>query len=116
MTLKEAYLSGKKFRRKRTSFGPAYGTLMEGCDNVLFIYKQRENPHGVNVSMPLNVEDVLADDWEIEQLPKTYWLGMYRLDLYPERTIRCLEAVEGENCPTYLTADGKPWIKVVEEI
>lgn len=113
MTIQEAIKIGKPVRRKSQLFGRSFGQVLQLGDKVVFLYGDPANP----TSMPLSMSDIIADDWEVERAPRTYYLGMIKFQL-PTMERLMLQAVETENGaePTYHTADGKPWIKVVEVI
>lgn len=62
MTIQEAYKTGRQVRRTASSFGEAFGRIINERDSISFKYRL-----GV---MPLDVTDIMADDWEVEPVSK----------------------------------------------
>lgn len=75
MTIQEAIKSGKRCRRKSDSFGPNFGKLRQdnSNDRIVFEYTSSALLGSLGI-MPITIEDILADDWEIEREPRDVWL------------------------------------------
>lgn len=76
MTIQEAIRSGKRCRRKTDSFGNNFGRLRQdnSNDRIVFEYVVCKLT-GNTTTIPLILNDILADDWEIEREPREIWVG-----------------------------------------
>ncbi len=118
MTLKEAMdkAAAKDLRIRRGKTGPLgrvveiNGTASLEVDTNVVI--TTDPPKKGTCLVPMALSDILANDWEVEAQARTFHLGIMSI-MGPTRDTNILRAFEGDK-PLGNTADGSPWIKVVE--
>lgn len=106
MTLKEAVQSGRQCKRTKY-ISMSYGSI---SDKLTFHFV--DSISNDEVSVPLTLEDITADDWELKPEARVYWLGVRRVQT-PTKMVDILQAILGDK-PDHKTGDGNDWIKVVE--
>lgn len=106
MTIKEVIASGKKTRR--SSLNTPFGNVVQKDANVLEFVTP-------TFSVGLTMADVMAEDWEVEQAPRTFYIGMMKSTNYAsgKETLYKI-ALETDKKPQGPTADNSPWIRVLE--
>lgn len=114
MNLKEAMASGKRIKRSGDS-QMSFGKISEDLKGVIHLEFESDISSTGIVKATLALTDLMADDWVTEAEPRVFWVGMVKYQS-PNKVNNVLMAKEQEKCPDYLTADGKPWIKVIETV
>ena len=78
MNLYDAHKTGRKYRRIHKGFGKEFGNIVKpkssemiyGVDAIYYEFDHvLENNEKIKITMTLSMEDVLADDWEVESIP-----------------------------------------------
>lgn len=86
-----------------------FGRIVELGDKISFCTQV----DGEDTFKPLSIKDVLRTDWLVYQEPRTFWLGLCKIQSH-SKEYRIMQAIEGAEAPGAPTADHSPWVKVIE--
>lgn len=113
MTIQEVMKLDKKCRRNHPDFSKDYGKIMQTGLGISFAHDHM----GEALIKGLSLADIIADDWVVEREAKTYWLGVTKIQthMHVREILQAIETPDGLK-PTHNTANGEPWIKVLEII
>ncbi len=108
MTFKEFLESGKRGRIVGNKKNNPFGTVVE--EEGVLIFKSQGKP-----DKKLSVLSVLSAEWELERLPRTFYLGVTKIQSH----MNVRELLQAVETPDNEPPKGKPmdngeWIKVVE--
>lgn len=112
MTIQEAIKSGKRCRRKSDSFGPNFGKIrMDNLNQkIVFEYISCVLTGSLGI-MPLILNDILADDWEIEREPSEIWKIKYE-----DGSLASLDFTSKSECENYILKANARAVKFREVI
>lgn len=83
MKIQEAMKSGKRYRRNNDKFAPCYGYLKDDFNKARLIFEYTVcNLSGTTSWQPMGIEDIMADDWILEEKPKEFWVARDNIGAY----------------------------------
>lgn len=109
MDLKEFLASGKRGKLKNSNRINEFGLVEETEDGDFVHVSEAKGP------VKLKHTEILMGEWELERLPRTFYLGITKIQthLHLREILQAVERPDGTP-PEGKPSDNQAWIKVVE--